>query len=183
MPGPLPQKNRRRRNAPTIPTTSLPAGGYGGPYPRLPRGVELGAAGKAWWAWAWRTPQAAAWSPGDHYALARRAALEDDLQALEVVEAWDFGALLGGKSASARAALEQLEALVRRLKALVGGRLAVMREARELDDRYGLTAKGLAQLRWEIVAPPALPELEEEGEPADEFSERRAQRQARGVGG
>jgi hypothetical protein len=100
MPGPLPKTNARRRNAPTIPTTDLPAAGWKGPMPAVPAGYELGESGSAWWAWAWRTPQAAAWSPGDLY-----------------------------------------------------GELQVAREARELDDRLGLTPKGLAALRWKIVAP------------------------------
>ncbi|MFT5026497.1 MAG: hypothetical protein ACI9CV_001257 [Ilumatobacter sp.] len=29
MPGPLPEGNKRRRNAPTIPTTALPVSGFG----------------------------------------------------------------------------------------------------------------------------------------------------------
>jgi len=113
MPGPLPKAagQRRRRNAPTIPTTKLPAGGREGQPPKCP--YQLGRAGRAWWTWAWHTPQAAAWSDGDLFALARRARLEDDSE----------------MGVSAR-----------------------MREMRELDDRFGLTAKGMAALRWEIAA-------------------------------
>ncbi|MGD9754564.1 MAG: hypothetical protein AB7W59_26535 [Acidimicrobiia bacterium] len=72
-------------------------------------------AARAWWAWAWSTPQAAAWSVGDVVALARRARLED---------------VLAGDPSN----------------------MAVSREARELDDRFGLTPKGMAALRWKIVA-------------------------------
>ncbi len=79
MPGPLPNDKRRRRNAPTIPTTVLPLDGFSGPVPKVPPFVELGKAGRAWWRWAWTTPQAAAWSPGHEVAIARRASLEDDM--------------------------------------------------------------------------------------------------------
>ena len=59
--GPAPKPNARRRNAPTIPTTELPAAGVKGRAPKPPKGYEFGPAGKAWWGWAWRQPQAAAW--------------------------------------------------------------------------------------------------------------------------
>ena len=77
--GPLPNPQRRRRNAPTIPTTNLPASGRPGPVPRPPKWLTLGDAGKAWWRWAWKTPQAAAWAAGHEVTVARRAQLEDDL--------------------------------------------------------------------------------------------------------
>ena len=41
--------------------------------------------------------------------------------------------------------------LVQRIAALATGRLQIMREMREIDDRLGLTPKGLAALRWKIV--------------------------------
>lgn len=110
MPGPLPTPNPRRRNAPTIPTTSLPAGGRQGDPPESP--LPLEARGLAWWDWAWSTPQAAAWDAGALYVIARRASLEDD----------------GGLAPASR-----------------------LREMRELDDRLGLTPKGMAALRWRIV--------------------------------
>ena len=46
----------------------------------------------------------------------------------------------------------------------------LMRESRELDDRFGLTARGMAQLRWKIVddaapaataAPASVPSLDD----------------------
>lgn len=77
MPGPLPNPNRRRRNAPTIPTTVLPAEGREGPAPKIPPFVRLGKTGRAWWRWAWATPQAAAWAAGHEGVVARRAMLED----------------------------------------------------------------------------------------------------------
>lgn len=146
MPGPLPKPNARRRNAPTIPTTDLPAGGRKGPAPKLPAGYELGADGLAWWGWAWRTPQSAAWSDGDLYVVARRAGLEDALGALRQADLGvDVGELLDDETGDA------LRWLVGRLKALAVGELQVAKEARELDDRLGLTPKGLAALRWKIV--------------------------------
>jgi hypothetical protein len=112
--GPLPKPDgeRQRTNAPTIPTTNLPAGGFQGPIPECP--VELGAAGRRWWLWAWRTPQAAAWSPGDLYVVGRRALLEDEV----------------AKGGDVR---------------------GVSQAAVQLEDRLGLSAKAMAQLRWRIV--------------------------------
>lgn len=154
MPGPLPEPHARRRNAPTIPTTSLPAGGRKGAAPRLPKSTDLGTAGLDWWKWAWKTPQAAAWSAGDLVMIARRASLEDDLTIVDRVESLDFGDVLEPENDAA------VRRVVGRLAALCVGRLAICREMRELDDRLGLTPKGLAQLRWKIVAdveaPPAV---------------------------
>lgn len=78
MPGPLPnpQSRKSQDGKATVPTTDLPLAGYAGPIPDLPAWVELDDAGLAFWAWAWRTPQAAAWDDGAVMAVARRAALE-----------------------------------------------------------------------------------------------------------
>lgn len=154
MPGPLPTKNPRRRNQPTIPTTLLPAGGFAGPYPRPPRWIEFGDAARAWWRWAWRTPQAAAWSAGDLVAVARRASIEDDLAALRDVEGIDvsyaLAELAGGDEAKA---VRELEWVARCLAALASNKITLFRETRELDDRLGLTPKAMAALRWKIAAP------------------------------
>ncbi len=177
MPGPLPKPNARRRNAPTIPTTTLPASGYAGKKPTVPKEIRLGKAGRAWWAWAWKTPQAAAWSPGDLYALARRASLEDDVAALETIDDLDLAELLDVPETTD--ALRRLTEILQRMRALTGGKLAILKEARELDDRFGLTAKALAALRWKIVADVALVEDDDSD---DEVAERREARRARGVG-
>lgn len=168
MPGPLPDPRRRRRNAPTIPTTGLPVGGRTTPAPRLPAWVELGPAGRAWWRWAWRTPQAAAWAAGHEGMVARRAALEDDLAALGAVESLDLLDVLGEDARALKAELV-------RLAGQASHRLAVHREMRELEDRLGLSPKGMASLRWEIVAdpPPADPYAQ------DEVARRRATRRER----
>lgn len=169
MSGPLPAKDKRRRNAPTIPTTSLPLGGFTGPIPRVPKVVTLRAAGADWWRWAWRTPQAAAWSSGNLRTIARRAQLEDDLQALDSVDHLDALDLLQADKAA------DFKFLIQRLAALSSGRLAVCREMRELDDRLGLTPRGMAALRWEVVAVTAEP-VEEE---ADEVTKKRQDRRSR----
>ena len=169
MPGPLPETHRRRRNAPTIPTTSLPAGGRTGPIPKPPKWTRLGASGSAWWRWAWRTPQAAGWASGHQSFVARRASLEDDLAAIDHIDSLDALDLLRAEDAQA------FKLLIGRLSALVTGRLAIVREMREIDDRLGLTPKGMAVLRWEVVnvaAPPAA-------DAADEVTERRDARRAR----
>ncbi len=148
MSGPLPNPQRARRNAPTIPTTDLPAAGRAGRVPPVPSWVSLDAAGLSWWKWAWRTPQAAAWAKGHEAFVARRAQLEDDLAALERVDGLDVRDLLG--SADAEVA-RTVELLVGRLHSLAVGRLALARECREMDDRLGLTPKSMAALRWRIV--------------------------------
>lgn len=116
-----------------------------GPTPRVPKGVTFGEAGRAWWKWAWSTPQAAAWDPGVIYVLCRRAALEDDLATTAQVESLDFLDVLEEERAA------QVRLTIGRLASLATGRIAIMREMRELDDRLGLTPKALAQLRWTIV--------------------------------
>lgn len=90
-------------------------------------------------------PQAAAWSDGDAYVTARRASLEDDLDALERVAGIDLNEVIES------ATLSEAKAVIGRIAALATGRLALMKEARELDDRLGLTPKSMAALRWTIV--------------------------------
>lgn len=169
-PGPLPSPTKRRRNAPTIPTTSLPAGGRTGPVPRPPKWIRLSECGTAWWRWAWHTPQAAGWSTGAGFEslIARRASLEDDLAAIDQVESLDGEALLTAEDARA------FRVLVERLVGMVTGRLAIYREMRELDDRLGLSPKGMAALRWEIVNVAAPAE-----EAGDEVTKKRQDRRAR----
>ncbi|WP_171110619.1 MULTISPECIES: hypothetical protein [unclassified Streptomyces] len=147
MPGPLPAENKRRRNAPTVPTTKLPVGGRTAPTPRPPTWAKLGKVGRAWWKWAWSTPQACAWAPGHEAMIARRASLEDDLAALGTVNSLELSELLDADAAGAN----ELKGLLQRLAALASGRLAICREMRELDDRLGLTPKGMAALRWTVV--------------------------------
>lgn len=147
--GPAPNPNRRRTNEPTIPTTNLPASGRKGPPPELPELVELERAGTAWWQWAWATPHAAAWSDGDLYVIARRASLEDDLATIADVENLD--ALMLTDADGDLVSIRVLRAIVSRLAALCSGRLAIMKEMRELDSRLGLTPKAMLDLRWEIV--------------------------------
>lgn len=151
MPGPLPNPQRRRRNAPTIPTTNLPAAGRTGPIPKPPKAYALSTAGVAWWRWAWRTPQSAGWSTGDLYVVARRARLEDDLAALDRLDAHHLD-LASFLDIDADERTEVVEGLIACLKRLAGGELSLIREAREIDDRLGLTPKGFASLRWTIKA-------------------------------
>lgn len=145
MSGPLPDPNRQRRNKPTIPTTSLPPRGRSGRPPKCP--MDLGKAGAAWWKWAWSTPQAAGWSSGDVYFAAHRAALEDDLTTLET-EDFDVSELLAvADSEVAR----RLGELFRRMKSLAAGKVQLTKAMTDMDDRLGLTPKGMAALRWKIA--------------------------------
>lgn len=170
MPGPLPSPTRRRRNAPTIPTTNLPVGGRTGSVPRPPKWVALGPAGTAWWKWAWHTPQAAAWNSGHVDCVAKRATLEDDLAAVSEVRSLDALDLLAEEDERA------IRFLIGTLAGLATGRLAIKRDMRELDKVLGLTPKGMADLRWTIVADP---EPDSERPPTDEVTQRRDDRRAR----
>lgn len=143
MPGPLPkpQAQRRNRTKPRIPSSSLPASGCKDPTPEPPQWVALGRAGRAWWEWAWHTPQAAGWSPEAHLdVVAHRAALQDDIAA---IESEDFAGLDE----------EALRDLVQVLKGLVTGKSTVLTRMKDFDDRLGLSPMSMAKLRWTIVEP------------------------------
>lgn len=146
MRGPLPDPNAQRRNAPTIPTTNLPLAGRTDPAPECP--LELAGHGRAWWEWAWSTPQAAGWSDGDAYFVAHRAALEDDVRAMQADD-FDLVELLGVKDSELA---RRLNEMFRRMKALAAGKVSLTKTMTDMDDRLGLTPKGMASLRWKIVA-------------------------------
>jgi hypothetical protein len=157
MPGPLPNPNKRRRNAPTVPTTVLPAAGRKGRPPKAPEAYSLQKAAAAWWKWAWGTPQASAWDKGALYVIARRAQLEDELAALddsedvlERVHNSIMRILESEDPDDVPERLNYLGLLLAKLKALAGGRVTLLKEMRELDKVLGLTPKGLADLRWSI---------------------------------
>lgn len=153
MPGPLPSDGAARRNAPTIPTTNLPVTGRVDEPPAVPQWVVLGDAGLAWWDWAWHTPQAAGWDDGVLYFVARRAQLEDDMDALQLVDdAFDLAEML---EIPATELTRRMSSIFKRLKALASNKVAVAKEARELDNRLGLNPKAMAELRWKIVDPEA----------------------------
>lgn len=177
MPGPLPDPHSIRRNAPTIPTTELRVSGRQGEIPEPPGWIELFQSGCSWWEWAWTTPQAIGWgdSVGMDALVGRRASLEDDLAAIEFVDNLD---LLDDEFQSEKA--KALRDAVQRLAAMATGRLAIMREMRELDDRLGLSPKGLAQLRWKIVADPEA--ATETPGASDEVGERRSRRERLAAG-
>lgn len=147
----LPTGTAINRNKPRIPTTNLPAAGCQLPIPDPPATYELGAAGRDWWDWAWRTSQACGWDNGQLFTVAARAQLEDDKAAMEQADEFDWSALLCDENTG-----RAVKDLVTRLRSLAQGRLSLVKECRELDTRLGLTPKGLADLRWKIV--------EEEGE-------------------
>jgi hypothetical protein len=153
--GPIPKAEgkKARRNKPTIPTTLLPVSGRKGPIPTLPRSAGLGDRGKAFWRWAWRTPQASAWDDGVVPFLIRRCQLEDDLDALGggLDLLFDPVPL---DSADVAEWLKGIQSLVRLLRRMAGGSLRYMKEMTDLDDRLGLNPRALAQLRWTIVDDP-----------------------------
>jgi hypothetical protein len=150
--GPLPTRNPRRRNKPTIPTTNLPVSGRQGAAPAVPSWVTLRKSGLAWWKWAWSTPQACAWgdSVGQESFVARRAQLEDMVAALNDVRGLDIDDV--ELTEDERKNLREMRYAISAVAAIASGHLALMKEMRELDDRLGLTPKGMEALRWKIVA-------------------------------
>lgn len=93
--GPLPTGNARRRNAPTIPTTVLPAEGRKGRAPKIPKWWDLGESGRAFWSFAWHTPQAHAWDVVSVLdVVARRAHLVDFLGTIPEDEVSKRGTVL-----------------------------------------------------------------------------------------
>lgn len=151
--GPLPDPHAQRRNKPTIPTTELPLEGFQGDIPPVPDWIKLGPAGQEYWAWAWRTQEAAAWGTGAVDSVARRASLEDDLAAMELAtdprlrelleDAWDT-------DQEVERFMDLVEGAMRALGKAAGGRLAIIREIGKLDEVLGLTPKAKAQLRWTV---------------------------------
>lgn len=129
--GPLPKPGaqRRRTNTPSIPTTNLPAGGFRGRVPKC--SYALGIAGKAWWRWAWKTPSAAAWGPGDTYFVSRRAQLEDDLAVMPLPN------------------LNPDDVKV--FNTISTARVRVQRMMGDIDKRLGLDPKALSELRWSLT--------------------------------
>jgi hypothetical protein len=163
MAGPLPKEGARRRNAPTIPTTSLPAGGRKGAAPRVPSAYKLNASGRAYWKWAWATPQAAAWDSGALYVVARRAQLESDLAALTGDKIGDAKCIAEMLQIPLDKKVRELADLFGDIKRLASGEVQLMKEMRELDNRLGLNPKAMADLRWKIVADDVGPEKQSKG--------------------
>lgn len=148
--GPLPtgQAARSKYVAPTIAGTTLPAEGREGPAPECP--VPLGAAGRAFWDWAWSTPESAGWSPGVLYFVGHRAQLEDDMHALK---AEDFDILDDVLAFPDQDAANLIKGLITTLKSLATGKVSIQGKMNEMDKQLGLTAKGFADLRWRLGDP------------------------------
>jgi hypothetical protein len=151
MPGPLPSPTARRRNAATIGTRVLPADGRPGRAPAVPKAYRLKSAGKAWWNWAWKLPQATAWDEGSRYFVVRRAQLEDELAALDFANMASLHDLLAGADTEA---IERAEEAIELLKRLASGAASVQKEMREMDNRLGLNPKAMTELRWSIAEAP-----------------------------
>src|ERR1039458_6768545 len=125
--GPLPTPNRRRRNAPTFATSRLDSEGRSGRKPACP--YKLGDAGKKFWTWAWETPQALKWGDWARYTVARRAALEDDLENLDLVNTLGICDLLEMDEGSEMA--QRLDSILKTLKRLAGNKMAVIKADRK----------------------------------------------------
>lgn len=148
----------------------LPAAGRRGRPPRCP--YDLADAGRSWWKWAWRTPQATRWNNGDLYHVARRAQLEDDAAALGFDDELDLKDLLAGADPEAIANVKWALTL---LKQSASGLLAVKKEMRELETRLGLNPEGMNRLGWTIG------EVTEERDGLDDLTARRRARLAGGA--
>lgn len=85
MPGPPPNENRRRRNAPARGDwTTLPAQNHAKPprMPPSPRGGWAAQTKRAWKAW-WADPASLVWTPSDFELVAQLAELHHELARLE----------------------------------------------------------------------------------------------------
>lgn len=150
--------------------TDLPAKGRTGRPPKCP--YDLEKAGAKWWRWAWRTPQATKWDAGQLYTVARRAQLEDLVEALGFDDALDLRDLLAGADEDA---MHRVEWALTSLKKAAGGRLAFEKEMRELDGRLGLTPRAMFDMGWTVGAPA------ESKDGLDDLNARRQRRRAVGA--
>lgn len=148
--GPLPDPNAVRANAPRIPTTNLRSSGPDREPPEVPETYALHDAGRKFWDWAWRLPQACAWDDGTLYAVARRAQLEDDLAMLRGSDAWMIE-LEEFMDTAEEDMFGHIKKVFSALRRLAGNEVSIMKEMRELDNKLGLTPEAMARLRWSIV--------------------------------
>lgn len=176
--GPLPDPNAIRRNAPRIPTTNLRASGPDREPPDVPETYSLHEAGRSFWDWAWRLPQACAWDDGTVYAVARRAQLEDDLAMLRGSDAWMIE-LEEFLDTAEDEIFGQIQKVFGALKRIAGNEVSLMKEMRELDNKLGLTPEAMARLRWQIVDD-SDPADSKTPEPTKENTDRRARLSAVG---
>ncbi|MEH3052508.1 MAG: hypothetical protein PGN13_16145 [Patulibacter minatonensis] len=161
-----------------MPSTELPIGGREGRAPKIPFGYELGPAGLAWWKWAWKTPQATAWDPGSHYAIARRASLEDERAALGDLPDSLIADVLGEAVAAdledrdeLRKLDKALDWMLSALQRRAGGLKPVLAEMRELDKRLGLDPRAVPELRWKFVDPATKDEQPQTSASADAMAQ------------
>ena len=121
-PTPKPSSQRRRRNKDAQPST-LPAAGFSGPIPKLPsKSPAWLKLTKDWWTTIWRSPMATRWEDADVPSLVRLARLVDTVNRSDGQKSW-----MGSQQAN------------------------LLSEIRQLEDRYGLSPKSRASLRWEIA--------------------------------
>lgn len=144
--GALPDPNSKRRNAPTIPTTFLPSSGREGPIPDPPSWCTLYEDGRAWWAWAWRTPEACGWGDGNATldTVARRAMLVDVVAGLARVDDVDLKGLSKGRT-------DRAQQVLAATRVSEGAGMRALREMGQLDKQLGIGAEARARLRWTIV--------------------------------
>lgn len=77
------------------------------------------------------------------------------MSALAEVEGLDLVAVADAESDT------DAKNMIRRVASMATGRLQIMKHMLDLDDRLGLTPKGMAALRWTIVADePKKPEAQ-----------------------
>jgi hypothetical protein len=155
---------------PSMSAVPLPPNGREDDPPSCP--YELQERGRAWWAWAWATPQATQWDDGVLFTVARRARLEDDLDAMKLAtDEVDLADLLAEFDMEA---LRRIQWALDALHRSASGKLAVEKEMRELENRLGLNPQAMVTLKWTIGEPA------KETDDLDDLSARRAARIAGG---
>ena len=128
-PTPKPSSERRRRNK-DAQARSLPAEGRSGPVPKLPTKKPTWLKlTRDWWETIWCSPMATRWEPADIPSLVRLARLVDTVNRTDGEKSW-----MGSQQSN------------------------LLSEIRQLEDRYGLSPKSRAALRWEIAPAEAEPE-------------------------
>lgn len=172
--GPLPDPSARRTHKPTIAYNTLPAEGRAAPVPEVPERYALGDAGRDWWGWAWRLPQADKWDVGALHFVARRAELEDHAAALQIVDDIDLLDVINTSDDpdALRVKIKNLEWAISKLKSSATGSVALMKEMREIDNRLGLNPKAMADLRWSIADAPAETDDHPDVANLDEYRDR-----------
>ena len=140
---PKPPAQRRRRNKPE-PQTKVERKTA---YPDPPK--NLTPAGRAWWRRVWKSPVAGGWTDADRPVVERLAKIVSALSIDRDIHTSARRQLVT-LSENTGVELDALEAVLRQFAGLAP---TLMSEARQLEDRLGLTPLSRRRLGWDIDEP------------------------------